>query len=387
MRSFRDFFYRTAGIRAGMPAVLFFMILAVSIGSVRASGPSARNLIFCIGDGMGISQIAAARISMAGPDGRSSLERMPVTGLGCTHSADQLVTDSGAGGTALSTGFKTKNGMIGMNPDTVAVRSILEACMARGMSAGLVATSSVTHATPAAFGAHVPDRDMQFRIAEQLLENRIQVLLGGGLDYFLPESSGSGKRRDGRDLLSAAGEAGYAVVRTREAFEACKSEKIIGLFGGDHLTDGAANEPTLAELSRKAIDALQKDPDGFFLMIEGSQIDWACHGNDFENMIRQFRSFDEAVGRALAFAEKDGRTLVVVTADHETGGLALLGGMMTGDSLKTGWATDHHSGIPVPVFASGPGAESFTGVHDNTDIPKIAAKILGLKDFPGFSGK
>jgi alkaline phosphatase len=371
-----------------LPAILFFItITAFFIPPVRAGAPKARNLIFCIGDGMGISQVTAGRIRIAGPSGRLSMDCMPVTGLACTHSADQLVTDSGAAGTALATGIKTKNGMIGMDPDTLSVRSILEACMAKDMSAGLVATSSVTHATPAAFGSHVPDRDMQFRIAEQLLENRIQVLLGGGLDYFLPESSGSGKRGDGRDLFSEAEKAGYAVIRSKEALDAGKAERLIGLFAADNLTAGHVNEPTLAELSQRAIDVLQKDRDGFFLMIEGSQIDWACHGNDAEAMVVQLRSFDEAVGRALSFADKDGRTLVLVTADHETGGLSILDGSLSGDSLKTAWATDHHSGAMTPVFAYGPGAEAFTGVHDNTDIPKIAAKILRLKDFPGFSGE
>lgn len=345
-----------------------------------------RNIIFCIGDGMGLGQIALARMKTVGPDGALYMERMPVAGFVRTHSANALVTDSAAAGTALASGVKTNNGMLGMTPDGTGYQTILEAAQAKGMATGLVVTSTISHATPAAFASHVKSRRMQDKIAEQLIANKVNVLFGGGEEYFLPRSSGGSKRNDGKNLIKRAKEAGYIYIRTARELRDARHPHILGLFQLGPLTT-AAPEPKLAELTAKAIDILNREwkghkKRGFFLMVEGSQIDWACHGNDATRTTRQTLLFDEAVKVAIDFALKDKHTLVVVTADHETGGLTIKGGSLKGDDLDVNWSTGGHSAMPVPVYALGPKADIFAGTYDNTEVPKKFAKLLGISLFP-----
>lgn len=340
-----------------------------------------RNIIFFIGDGMGISQISAGRICTVGPDGRLNIEKMPVTGLLCNHSLDDLITDSAAGATALATGFKTNNGMIAMLPDNTRAKTILQAARDKGLSTGLVATSSITHATPACFASHVSSRGSQEEIARQLIEEEVSVLLGGGKNYFIPQSDPKSKRSDDIDLISRAREKGYEFVETREDLLKSQKNRLLGLFRPGALKN-EPEEPSLAELTAKAIQLLNRNPKGFFLMVEGSQIDWGSHDNDLEYMLREMRSFDEAVKVGLDFALQDKYTLVVVTADHETGGLAIVGGKPDGSDFQAGWVSKHHTGQPVPVFAFGPHSLLFTGIKDNTAVPQIFARLLGIEDFP-----
>lgn len=347
------------------------------------SGKKVRNIVFCIGDGMGMGQIALARMKAAGPDGTLYMERMPVTGSVRTHSADALVTDSAAAGTALASGVKTNNGMVGMAPNGTRYQTILEAAKAKGMATGLVVTSAITGATPAAFASHVTSRKMQDKIAEQLIANRVNVLFGGGEEYFLPGSYSRSKRNDQENLIEQAKEAGYIYIRTAEELRAAQHPRILGLFQLGSLTT-VAPEPSLAELTTKAIDILDREVGnrGFFLMIEGSQIDGACHDNDTGSVIRQTLLFDQAVKTAIDFARKDKHTLVVVTADHETGGLTIKGGDLKGDDLEVNWSTGGHSAMPVPIYAFGPEAEVFTGTYDNSEVPKKFARLLGINLFP-----
>lgn len=345
-----------------------------------------RNIIFCIGDGMGLGQIALARMKAAGPSGTLYMERMPVVGFFWTHSADALVTDSAAAGTALASGVKTNNGMLGMTPDGTSYQAILEAAQAKGMATGLVVTSTISHATPAAFASHVTSRKMQDKIAEQLIANKVNVLFGGGQEYFLPRSSGKSKRNDEKNLIEEAKEAGYLYIQTAEELKTAQHTHILGLFQPGPLTT-VAPEPSLAELTAKAIDILNHEGKshkkrGFFMMVEGSQIDWACHDNDAARTIRQTLLFDQAVKAAIDFAQKDKHTLVVVTADHETGGLTITGGNLKGDELDVNWSTGGHSAMPVPVYALGPKADVFAGTYDNTEVPRKFAKILGISPFP-----
>ena len=288
-----------------------------------------------IGDGMGINQVAGARIKAYGADGRLNMETLPVTGLLKTHSIDDLITDSGASATALSTGYKTRNKMIGMSADTTRVITIMEAAWDGGLSTGLVVTSSITHATPACFAAHVPNRYTEQEIARQLVASGTDVMLGGGKKFFLPKSAG-GDREDALNLLDVAAHAGYDIVLDKTAFEQSSGSKILGLFAENGLLN-KDNEPSLAELTKKAIGILSQNKKGFFLMVEGSQIDWAGHDNQFAELVKQVLSFDEAIGVALAFAEKNAETLVVVTADHETGGMSIRGGKRDGSQLKIDW--------------------------------------------------
>ncbi len=340
-----------------------------------------RNVIFMIGDGMSNSISSAARIRKGGLAGSLNLDKMPVIGLVRTSSANALITDSAAAGTALACGVKTNNEIIAMTPDGKKVRTIMEAAMARGLAGGIVVTSSVTDATPACFGSHAPSRWQESRIAEGLLQNRIDLLLGGGYGDFIPRSRKESSRDDERDLIREAQDAGYTVCRTKNEMAAAPDGKILGLFADEDMKTEPP-EPSLVEMTVEALRRLGNRKPGFFLMVEGSQIDKRAHDNDLERTLDQTLKFDEAVGTALDFAKKDGHTLVVVTADHETGGLSLNGGTTDGKILDVVWGRTDHTGATVPLFAFGPGAYAFGGLKENSEIPRIFARLLGLADFP-----
>jgi alkaline phosphatase len=303
--------------------------------------------------------------------------------------------------------------MIGMTGDGTKYTSILEAARDRGMRTGLVVTSTITHATPACFGAHVVDRDMEDMIAEQLVESRINILFGGGKEYFIPKFETRSLRIDHKNLLRKAKADGYQIIETKRQLASAKGQYLLGLFAIDSLTTREP-EPSLAEMTDKAIELLgvnegDKAADyndksgtlnqpingstdnqaGFIMMVEGSQIDWASHYYNVGRLIRQVLLFDMAVREAVEFASRDGQTLVLVTSDHETCGLTI-NESKNGKDLELLWAvdtkhrrgTDGHTGQPVAVFAFGPRAENFCGVYDNTDIPKKIAALLGIKNFP-----
>ncbi|MEO0122620.1 MAG: alkaline phosphatase [candidate division WOR-3 bacterium] len=363
--------------------IIFCLIFGQEISRLPLlpSELQVKNIIFFIGDGMGIAQIQAARIKSKGALGRLNMELMPVTGLVNTCAIDKLITDSGAGGTALASGIKTKIGAIGVDSAGNAYRTILEVCQKIGKSTGLVVTSSITHATPATFAAHVLSRGDESEIAEQLIYNKVNVLLGGGKAFFLPRKVKGSKRKDERDLIREAKRLDYFFVEDKRQLLKADGSYILGLFQMEHMRNDLT-EPTLAEMTKKAIESLSKDPDGFFLMIEGSQIDWECHGNQIDRMIDQVLLFDEAVKVGLDFALKDSHTIVIVTADHETGGLGIIGGTLRGDEIKCSWLSSDHTALMIPLFAFGPKAMNFTGVHENNEIPHILAEIIKIDKFP-----
>ena len=343
-------------------------------------GP-VRNVVLLIGDGMGVSQVTAASIRAGGADGRLYMERMPVVGLAKTHSAGELVTDSAAAATALATGRKTNNGKVSVAPNGKKLLTILEAAARKGMATGLVVTSSITHATPAAFAAHVNSRSDEAEIAAQILNDKVTVLLGGGRSFFLPKSEPGSARNDARNLLAEAKKAGYSVVQDKQQFESAANAPLLGLFQLGALTTHTP-EPSLAELTGKAIGLLSRNKTGFFLMVEGSQIDWAAHGGNSDETVRQTLLMDEAVKVALDFAAKDRRTLVLVTADHETGGMAIVGGALDGAKIDVKWLGGSHTAEPAPIYAFGPQARRFTGVLNNTDIPRLLSRLLGVESLP-----
>jgi alkaline phosphatase len=367
---------------------------AQDIGSLKPginpNDERVKNIIFCIGDGMGLSQTALTRICELGPDGMLNMERMPVVGIMRTHSLDSLVTDSPAAGTALATGVKTDTGMIGMAPDGVKYKTILEAARDAGLRTGIAVNVQITDATPAAFGSHVKSRYEEAAIAEQMLANKFNVLLGSRKEFFIPKKAHGGRREDDRNLIAEAKEMGYEYVETAEQLKSAKKPYLLGLFQHDLLTSEHP-EPSLAEMTKKAIQILAANYEdssaenhGFFLMVEGHQIDWACHLNDADKMIRQTLLFDEAVKVSLDFASADGQTLVVVTADHETGGLTIKTKSYGAKAKATypAWSHDGHTGAPVAVYAYGPQALIFAGVYDNTEVPRKFAKLLGITQFP-----
>ena len=295
-----------------------------SASPASASPAPARNLILLIGDGYGPTQATMARAANGAP---LALDRVQ-TGSVETSASDARVTDSAAGATAYASGIKSYNGAIGVDRDQVPVPTLLEAAEKRGMATGLVATSRITHATPAAFAAHAATRAAESDIAGQMVTQEIEVLLGGGARFFQADG---GSRTDGRDLLAEARAAGAIVATDRAGYDALAAapagQPVIGLLAPDHLAyeldRAATDEPSLAELTALALERLQGDPDGFFLMVEGSRIDHAGHGNDAAGVIHDALAFDQAAAVALEFARTHPGTLVVATADHETGGLTL----------------------------------------------------------------
>lgn len=345
----------------------------------RSKNQQPKNIVFFIGDGMGLSQVAGSRMVVMGASGRLYMEKFPVTGLVNTSSLDSLTTDSAAAGTALATGHKTYNYMVSLSPNNIPFTTILEAAKKKGMATGLIATSTISHATPATFSSHVPSRSDEDKIAEQIVDQGFNIVLGGGEHFFIPRSEEGSRRKDELDLLDRARKKGYTIVRNRDELQAADTgNQILGLFQMDMLDTEAGNEPSLSEMTAEAIKVLMKDKDGFFLVVEGSQIDWACHENNEDKMIRQVLLLDMAVKTAVELTLKEENTLILVLADHETGSLTLKGSNLNGTDIIFSWGGTDHSCVPVPIFAFGPGAENFTGLHDNTEIPKITSGLVNI---------
>jgi len=362
------------------------LVVIVILTGCRAASPSVESsdttsVILCIGDGMGAAQVAAARITAGGLDCKLVMEGMPYVGLMRTHSADSAVTDSAAAATGLASGIKTNNGMIGITPDGKKCVTVLEAARDKSMATGLVCTCGITHATPAGFAAHVRHRKMEETIAEQLLENRVNVLFGGGRKFFLSDCGDTGGRKDGRNLIDAAVKNGYEYIEDAQQLRSADGRYVLGLFECGPLT-GQPPEPNLVELTAKAIEILSRHSRGFFLMVEASQIDWDCHANNIDGCIEKVLVFDKAIQKAVDFALADRHTVVIVTADHETGGLTLQTAENNKLDVAFKWSTKGHSGASVPVYAFGPGAQIFSGVYDNTELAKRIAGLLGIKEFP-----
>jgi alkaline phosphatase len=357
--------------------------------------PSARNVILLIGDGMGEAQRKAAQWISKGMSEELIMDSLPVYGWARTASLDSLITDSPASGTALATGNKTYKNRVAVDPDGNPLKTILEYAQEHGKSVGLITTVFLSDATPASFASHVPDRmEMRNEIAAMILEHEVDVLLGGGEDDFLPTSVEGcfpelGHREDGRNLIDEAIALGYTYLCDATALTKINTDrdsKVLGLFGDEEMDRPYA--PTLAEMTRVAIEILSKNPNGFFLMVEGGRIDWACHANNAQTAMDDTLGFDEAVSEAIDFAESDGETLLIVTADHETGGMSVdltsTGkpgedgpfSMPDGKPFYVNWTTDYHSAADVPVTAMGPGAEELSGSYENTHIFEVMYSVL-----------
>lgn len=332
-----------------------------------------RNVILMIGDGMGLTQITAG---MYANGNRLNLERCTVTGLHKSYASDNLVTDSAAGATAFSCGIKTYNGAIGVDANGRPVKTILEYSEQHGLATGLISSTSITHATPASFIAHVSSRDAEEAIALFFADSGIDLFIGGGKKYF------DRRNTDERDLITTLQKNGYFISHYAESELAeliFDPTKPLGFFtaDGSPLTRESGRD-YLPVAVRKSIPFLQsRSQKGFFLMIEGGQIDWGGHANDTRYIIREMIDFDEAIGIALDFAQADGKTLVVITADHETGGFAINPGSRM-DTIAGAFTTDQHTAALIPVFAYGPGSELFGGVYENTAVYQKLMMALGL---------
>lgn len=333
-----------------------------------------KNIILMIGDGMGITQITAG---MYLNGNKLNLEEFKFIGLQKSYSSSNLVTDSGAAATAFACGKKTYNGAIGVDKKGKSSSSILEEAAQNRLSTGLVVTSSITHATPASFYAHQKRREMMEEIAADLTKAEgLDFFVGGGKKYF-------DQRKDQQNLIEKLKQNGFAIStfldKDFKSLEAIDPGKKFGYFSADGeplpLSQG---RDYLVPASRSALDFLSKNGEkGFFLVIEGSQIDWGGFANDSKYITSEMIDFDNAIGAALDFAKQDGQTLVIVTADHETGGYAI-NPTSTMDTIVAAFTTKDPTGLLLPVFAWGPGEELFCGVYENTAIYDKLRRAFGF---------
>lgn len=336
-------------------ALSFVSLIALSFFALAQS--EVKNVILLIGDGMGLAQSYAAYLAN---DKSLSMYTMPYTGLSITSCADREVTDSGAGGTAIATGHKANYKAIGLDENNISHPSLLKIAKQYGKSTAIVCSCDLTHATPAAFVANVKNRDLQEQIALSYLEEYCDIALGGGAERFTSKG-----RKDKLNLIDSLAKRGYAIVYSEDELSKCESEKIFGLFAEGHLPEASKRGGVMQQYMLKALEQLDKNPNGFFMMLEGSRIDMEAHLNKYDAMVEETLDFDRCVAIALDFAKRKGNTLVVVTADHETGGLTL---PAKGSKTQDKWTTLNHTGVPVPIYSFGPGAENFTRVMQNTDI-------------------
>jgi alkaline phosphatase len=375
--------------------IVTICLLSVPSGQAEDSAP-ARSVIFFIGDGMGPQIVSIVKLYAERSLGRDlnmvQLANTGATGYMTTHAEDRMVTDSAASGTAMATGHKTNNGVVGMTPDGEVVANLFEMAVGRGKAVGVVTTTSVTDATPAAFLAHAQSRQMHYDIAEQIVEGDASVVLGGGWWFFLPPEQG--KRPDGVDLTERARSLGFDVVWDRDEMSASAGERLLGLFGGEVLPYERVRNtdkiPSLAEMTAKALDILDDDPDGFLLVVEGGRIDHAEHENSIPDAVVDFLAFDDAIAEGMSYQEQDSTLTIVVSADHDCGGPAITAAgygypsysqieKVTDDWCPfVRWVSGDHTGTMVPVFARGPGAARFSGIQSNTDLYGDLAGLLGL---------
>lgn len=339
-----------------------------------------KNIILLIGDGMGLSQVSAGLYM----NGKLNLEQFPYVGLHKSYPKDKdLITDSAAGATAFSCGCKTYNAAIGVKADSSHCKTILEYAEENGLATGLVATSTIIHATPGSFIAHVKKRDMYEAIAADFIKTDFDLCVGGGRKYFDRRTS------DDRNLVEELQKKGYQISSLAENeiqdFN-FNNKKTVFFTAEDQPIPVSQGRDYLPIAAKKSVEFLKKrSSKGFFLMIEGSQIDWGGHAGNIDYITSEMIDFDKAIGEVLEFAKKDGETLVIVTADHETGGLAILKGSTWGkivagfgDKYDEKSASYYHTGTLIPVFAYGPGSEKFSGIYENTAIFDKMKALFGF---------
>lgn len=344
----------------------YTMLLPYETVSVKEPrGKKVKNIIFMIGDGMGLEQISAAWVCNGG---KLNLDNFTNVGIQRTYSANKLVTDSAAAGTALATGHKTDNGMVSMTPDTVAVKTLAEVAMEKGMRAGAAVTCRVNDATPAVFFSHSATRKNQEDIVEQMAGSGVYFLSGGGTKFWRD-------REDGKDITEIVKAKGYSYVETKEELMAINEGPVVALMDSYELKPSLDRGDILPASVTKALQLLDNRK-GFFLMVEGSMIDDGGHDNKAGHTMEEIFDFDRTLGIVLEWAEKDGQTLVIVTGDHATGGMTLLSGDINDKRIRVNFSTTGHNGIALPVFAWGPHSEDFVGIYENTELSeKIRALI------------
>ena len=337
---------------------------------VRAPQPAGegrrpRNIVLMIGDGMGLEQVSAACVANRG---RLHMLTLPVTGLARTYSANRLVTDSGAAGTALACGEKTLNYTVGVDTAGRELPSLLVKARESGRRTGIAVVCRLNDATPAAFCCHDTDRDQAEAIAADYLACGADYIAGGGRKYWVG-------RTDGRNLLEEMARKGCAVCTRPDELERAAELPVVAVLDTLELPTAPGRGDLFRRMAGKGIELLENE-EGFFLMVEGSCIDDWCHANRIDRAVEEILDFDRTVGDVLRWAEQNGETLVLVTADHATGGLTLLDGDLKEGLVKVNFSSTGHNGILVPVFAYGPGAEDFAGVYENAELSRRMERLL-----------
>jgi len=336
---------------------LLLLIAFSGISQKRTKHP--KNIILMVGDGMGVAQIYAA---LTANHGKLNLEQCTTVGFHKNTASDKYVTDSAAGATAFACGQKTYNGAIGVDAKGNPLPTILEIAEQHGVATGLVATCSITHATPASFISHQPSRSLDENIALDFLKTDVDVFIGGGRKFFA-------QRTDGKNLVDSLKRKGYQIANSITEVQQIKSGKLAAFLADEQqakFSDGRGDE--LVKSTEVALNLLKNNKKGMFLMIEGSQIDWGGHSNNTQYIIDEMIDFDNAIGKVMDFARKDGNTLVIITADHETGGFSINGGDLMTGKVDGKFTTGNHTGVMIPVFAFGPGSEKFSGIYQNNEI-------------------
>jgi alkaline phosphatase len=383
-------------MRRVLVALCAALLLTAPAAAQRApnapAGDGPANVILLIPDGFGPASVTMARDYLRWRDGVAELPYDSLhVGSTRTFSSTSRITDSAAGGTALATGTKTYDGAIAVDTAERPVGTILEGAERRGLATGLVATSRLTHATPAVFSAHVADRDLENRIARQQLTQDIEVLLGGGRRHFLPETMEGSARNDDRNLLDAAQRKGYRVVETADQLAQVDDGPVLGLFSEGHMAyeidRDQTRQPSLATMTETAIDVLSDDEDGYFLMVEGSRIDHAGHANDAAGHLHDILAFNEAVTTALDAAKRDENTLVVVVSDHETGGLTL-GRNRNGEGVYA-WHPDRLAGVEASSAAIADSVRALraSGADSAAVARRVARTVRRLTGVPEVSSE
>ena len=337
-----------------------------TVSVAQPKGKKVKNVIFMIGDGMGLEQLSTAWV--VNNRHLNITDNCPYVGIQWTYSASKLVTDSAAAGTALATGSKTNNGMIAMSPAGEPMETLSEYAKSKGKKTGTSVVCRICDATPAVFSTHHVTRDSLYDITAQFVDSKLDFLFGGGLRWWE-------NRPDGRDLTAEAEAKGYTFVKTIEDMKAVQNGPVIALTSYMELPPALDRGTDHQESVKKALELLD-NKEGFFLMVEGSCIDDWCHANKVGYAVEEILDFDRTVGVVLEWAAKDGETLVIVTADHSTGAMTLQGGNINEQRVAVNFSNTGHNGVALPVYAFGPHAEDFVGIYENAELSNKIKELI-----------
>jgi len=339
----------------------------VSVQEPPASN-EVRNIIFMIGDGMGLEQVSCAWVLNYG---KLNLDNMSVVGLSRTYSLSDLITDSAAGGTALAVGQKTTNGHVGTDAEGNPLYSMFVKAQACGKKTGVAVTCHMADATPSDFCCHSDDRYKYDEVIAGYAESGVDYIAGGGLDYF------GKKRKDARNIADEMAVKGYAVAHDEVELMAAHLP-ILALLADDNLPEALERGDLFRHMVAKGLEELssQSGDKGFVMMIEGSSIDDWQHANRIDLAMEELLDFDRTLGDVLEWASADGHTLVVVTADHATGALTLQDGNLAEGRIGVAFGNDSHNGIAVPYYAWGPGRDQFGGIMENSELGALISSLV-----------